>query len=79
MTASLHGYDLQLACVKCGLEKRIRRFPTAAAPALGDILTEDNISIFEKGCLRCGMCRFEVLTAPAQEPPPRGPTGWVPP
>jgi ferredoxin len=73
----LHGYTLMLACTKCGLKKRIDRFPTQAAFMLGDILTSEHIDIYKKGCLRCGTCRFEVLTAPEPPPPPDPPRGWT--
>lgn len=73
----LHGYDLILACTKCGLKKRIREFPSQAGLVLGDILATEHIGIFEKGCLRCGTCRFEVLSAPKPPAKPKGPTGWV--
>ena len=73
----MHGYDLMLACTKCRLKKRIREFPSAAGLILGDILASEHIGIFEKGCLRCGTCRFEVLSAPAPAVLSKGPTGWV--
>lgn len=76
--AELHGYSLILACTKCGLKKRIRHFPTQAAPALGTILGSEAQAIWEyKGCIRCGTCQFEVLTAPKQPPPPPPPVGWT--
>lgn len=71
------GYTLMLACTKCGLKKRIPHFPTQAAFAIGDVLTAEHIEIYKKGCLRCGTCRFEVLTAPPPPPPPAPPRGWV--
>jgi hypothetical protein len=76
-TDSLHGYDLILACTACGLKKRIRGFPTQAAFLLGAILSSEHIKIFEKGCLRCGVCRFEVMSIPPPPPKPKGPVGWV--
>jgi len=65
-----------LACVKCGLKRRIARFPTQGAPILGDVLDEKHQAIWERGCLRCGTCRFVVLTAPPQEVEVKGPVGW---
>jgi hypothetical protein len=73
----LHGYDLMLRCTKCSLKKRIPEFPSAMNLAIGTILTTENIGIFEKGCLRCGTCRFEVLSAPMPAPAPKAPAGWV--
>ena len=73
----LRGYTLMLRCTSCGLKKRILRFPTQAGLLLGAILTSDHIDIFEKGCLRCGVCRFEVMSIPPPPPPPPGPRGWV--
>lgn len=73
----LHGYDLVLACVKCGLKKRITNFPTQAAFQLGTILGPEHIEIYKKGCLRCGVCRFEVMTIPPPPKDPEGPRGWV--
>jgi hypothetical protein len=72
-----HGYTLMLACTSCGLKKRIRHFPTQAAFQFGDILTSAHIAIYEKGCLRCGVCRFEVLTIPPAPVPSPGPVGWA--
>jgi ferredoxin-like protein FixX len=77
VSRELHGYTLMLACEKCGLKRKIRRFPTQGAPLLGRVLDERNISIWEKGCLRCGTCRFVVLTAPPQESQVKEPVGWA--
>lgn len=75
--ARLHGYDLVLGCTRCGIRKRIRQFPEAMKLVIGTILTSEHIQIFEKGCLRCGTCRFEVLSMPALPPPPPPPVGWA--
>ncbi len=74
---SVRGYDLKIACVKCGLIKRIADFPIAAQFMLGDILGPEHIEIYKKGCLRCGTCKFEVLTIPPPPADPDGPRGWV--
>ncbi len=75
--SELRGYTLMLACASCGLKRRIDDFPTQAGLHLGDVLTTDNISIFKKGCLRCGVCRFVVNSIPPASPPPAGPVGWA--
>lgn len=73
----LHGYTLMLACTKCGLKKRVAHFPEAAAFPLGTVLTDEHIKIFDRGCLRCGTVRFEVLSAPAPRPEALPPRGWT--
>lgn len=71
------GYTLELACTGCGLKKRIPHYPTQAAFLLGDILTAEHMSIYGRGCLRCGVCRFEVRSAPPPPAAPPGPVGWA--
>lgn len=76
--ASLAGYTLVLRCTRCGLIKQIEDFPSAMNLPLGEILTPEHIAIYEKGCIRCGTCRFEVLTAPGVPLIPEPPVGWSP-
>lgn len=75
--SSARGYTLMLKCEKCGLKKRIADVPRQGAPLLGTVLDERNIAFFDKGCLRCGVCRFIVLTAPPQETQVKGAVGWT--
>ncbi len=70
------SYDLMLKCTSCGLKKRVPEYPEAGAFPLGTILDCDNIAIFKKGCLRCGVCRFSVESIPPPPPPPKKPVGW---
>lgn len=73
----LHGYDLVLRCTKCSLKKRIRHFPSAMNLLLGTILGAESQTLWEKGCLRCGTCQFEVMSAPLNKPEPSRPVGWA--
>lgn len=70
------GYDLMLKCTGCGLMKRIPDFPMCGAFALGSVLSAEHHEVWERGCLRCGVCRFTVESIPPPPPKPAGPVGW---
>jgi hypothetical protein len=69
--------DLRLRCTACNFPKVIRDYPVLGTPPYGMILTDENISIFKSGCVRCGTCRFRRESEPTAKPKREPPPGWV--